>query len=74
MNADLARSTPHAHALRNFILNFNLTVCIDAPEAEVAYMYASPNGFSSRIYPFYGHGYNGTEGAGMFYYRQLAVF
>ena len=39
MNADLARSTLHAHALRNFILDFNLTVCIDAPEAEVAYTY-----------------------------------
>ena len=32
------------HALRNFILDFNLTVCIDAPETEVAYTYVSPNG------------------------------
>ena len=26
MNTDLARSTPHAHALRNVILDFNLTI------------------------------------------------
>ena len=49
MNTDLAMSTSHAHALRNFILDFNLTICIDAPEAEVACTYVSPNGFSSRI-------------------------
>ena len=30
MNTNLARSTPHAHDLRNFILDFNITVCIDA--------------------------------------------
>ena len=41
MNTDLARSTPHAHAFRNFILDFNLTVCIDAPEAEEVYTYVS---------------------------------
>ena len=68
MNTDLAMAIPHAHALRNFILNFNLTVCTDAPEAEVADTYVSPNGFSSRIDHFYyGHGYTGTECAGMFY-------
>ena len=44
MNTDLAR-TPHAHAFRNFILDFNLTVCIVAPEAEVAYTYVNSNGF-----------------------------
>ena len=36
MNIYLVRNTLHGHALRNFILDFNLTVCIDAPEAEVA--------------------------------------
>ena len=50
MNIDLARSTPHAHALRNCILNFNPTVCIDVPEAEVVYTCVRPNGFSSKIY------------------------
>ena len=49
MNTDLARVTPHAHALTNFILDYNLTVCIDAPEAEVAYTYVNPTGFISRI-------------------------
>ena len=28
MNTDLTRNTPHAYALRNFISDFNLTVCI----------------------------------------------
>ena len=51
-NTDLARSTPHAYVLRNFILDFNLTVCIDVAEAEVACTYVSPNGFSSRIDSF----------------------
>ena len=45
MNTDLARSTPHTHALRNFILDFNLTVCV---HAELAYTYVSPNSFRSR--------------------------
>ena len=71
MNNDLASSTLHAHALRNFILDFNLTVCIDAPVSEVAYTYVSPNGFSYRTYNFYSHSYNGTEGVGMFYYKQF---
>ena len=33
MNTDLTRNTPHAYAVRNFISDFNLTVCIDAPDA-----------------------------------------
>ena len=45
----MARSTPHAHALRNCILDFNLSICIDAPEAEMAYRYVSSNGLSSII-------------------------
>ena len=52
MTTDLARSTLHALALRNVILNFNLPVCINAPEAEVAYTYVSRNGFSCRIDKF----------------------
>ena len=52
MNTDLTRSTPHAHALMNSILDFNLSVCIDAPKVEVAYTYVSPNGFISRIEHF----------------------
>ena len=52
MNTDLTRSTPHAHALRNFILGCNLIVCIDEPGVKVAYMYVSQNGFSYRIYNF----------------------
>ena len=43
-NTNLAR-TPHAHALRNFILDFNLTVCLVAPEAEVTYTFVSSNSF-----------------------------
>ena len=49
MNTNLARSTLHAHTLRNFILDVNLNVCIDPPEAEEADTCVSPNGFSSRI-------------------------
>ena len=41
MNTDLTRNTPHAYALRNFISDFNLTVCIDAPDG--------PNGLTFRI-------------------------
>ena len=29
----LIRNTPHAHALRNLLLNFNLTVCKDVLDA-----------------------------------------
>ena len=49
LNTDLTRNTPHAYALRNFISDFNLTVCIDAPDAQVPYIYVSPNGLTSRI-------------------------
>ena len=49
MNTYLTRCTPHAQALRYSILDFHLTVCLDAPKTEVAYTYVSPNGFSSRI-------------------------
>ena len=46
MITDLTRNTPHAYALRNFISDFNLTVCIDT---QVPYTYVSPNGLTSRI-------------------------
>ena len=49
INTDLTRNTPHAYALRNFISDFNLTVCMDAP---VPYTYVSPNGLTFRIYNF----------------------
>ena len=49
MNTDSTRNTPHAYALRNFMSDDNLTVCIDAPGAQVPYTYVSPNGLTSRI-------------------------
>ena len=49
MNTNLNRNTPHAYALRNFISDFNLTVCIDAPDAQVPHTYVSPNSLTSRI-------------------------
>ena len=49
MNTDLTRNTPRAYALRNFISDFNLTVCIDARDAQVPYTYVSPNCLTSRI-------------------------
>ena len=49
LNTDLTRNTPHAYALKKFISDFNLTVCIDAPDAQVQYTYVSPNGLTSRI-------------------------
>ena len=52
MNTDLTRNTPHAYALRNVISDFNLTVCIDAPDAQVPYTYVSPNDLTSRIDSF----------------------
>ena len=48
-NTDLTRNTSHAYALRNFISDFNVTVCIDAPYAQVPYTYVSPNSLTSRI-------------------------
>ena len=49
INTDLTRNTLHAYALRNFISDFNLTVSIYAPYAQVPYTYISPNGLTSRI-------------------------
>ena len=49
MNTDLTTNTPHAHALRDFTSDFNLTVCIDAPDAQVPHTYVSPNGLTSKI-------------------------
>ena len=42
MNADLNKNT-------HFISDFNLTVCIDAPDAQVPYIYVSPNSLTFRI-------------------------
>ena len=50
MNTDLTRNTPHAYAERNFISDFNITVCIDARDAQVPHTYVSPNSLTSRIY------------------------
>ena len=49
LNTDLTRNTPHAYALTNCISDFNLTVRIYAPDAQVPYTYVSPNGLTSRI-------------------------
>ena len=32
-----------------FLYDFNLTVCLDAPDAQVPCTYVSPNGLTSRI-------------------------
>ena len=40
---------PHTYAFRNFTSDFNLTVCLDAPDAQVPYTYVGPNGLTSRI-------------------------
>ena len=51
MNTDLTRN--HAYALIHFISDFNLTPCVDAPDAQVPYTYVSPNGLTSRIDNFF---------------------
>ena len=50
------------------MLYYNLTVCIQVPNAQVPYKptYVSPNGFTSRI-DFFNHGYFRTDCSRMFY-------